>query len=168
MNKDLISESLEILIQAKKIISELNGSQFVFINSSLFLSSAGQHFRHVLDFYTAFAGGYKTEEIDYDKRERNEQVAEKRGVCIKKIDEIVSFLNSIRDIDMSSVLIVSTIEGTTGLSSSARSTIGRELQFMLSHTIHHYALISIILKSQGVDIPKNFGIARSTIEYYNY
>lgn len=168
MKKNLISESMEILNQARKIISELDDDRFVFVNKSLFISSAGQHFRHVLDFYTAFEDGYESGGIDYDKRERNDDIAEDRTVCLKKIDDVVAFFDEIRNLDMNTPLQIVTIEGTTGLTSRAESTIAREIQFLLSHTIHHWALISMILRSQGVDVPKNFGIARSTIEYYNY
>jgi len=168
MNKNLNKENLGILLQAKEVISKIDDTQFSFNDSPLFLSSAGMHFRHVLDFYTAFSEGYKNKEIDYDKRERNEEVAIKREVCSGEIVKIISFLNSIENIDMGSAVTIITIEGITGNSSRAESTIGRELQFLLSHTVHHYAIIAMILKIQGAQLPQYFGIAQSTIEFYNY
>jgi hypothetical protein len=47
----------------------------------------------------------------------------------------------------------------------SQSTIRRELQFLLSHTVHHYALIAIILKIQGFDCDEDFGVAPSTLKY---
>jgi len=37
--------------------------------------------------------------------------------------------------------------------------------FLLSHTVHHYALISVALKLQGIDPGEEFGIAPSTLRY---
>jgi hypothetical protein len=45
------------------------------------------------------------------------------------------------------------------------STVARELQYLLSHTIHHHALIGTICASLAVALPKDFGIALSTLKY---
>jgi len=50
-----------------------------------------------------------------------------------------------------------------------RPTTLRELQFLFSHTIHHYALIANLLVMQGVEIGRDhsgFGVAPSTLEYW--
>jgi hypothetical protein len=46
-----------------------------------------------------------------------------------------------------------------------QSTMGRELQFLMSHTVHHYALVAIILKIQGCNCAEEFGVAPSTLRY---
>jgi hypothetical protein len=46
------------------------------------------------------------------------------------------------------------------------SSIGRELQFLLSHTIHHYALIALALRLQGYEPSAEFGVAPSTLQYW--
>ena len=46
------------------------------------------------------------------------------------------------------------------------STVGRELQYLLDHTIHHYAIIAIILKAQSITVPEEFGVAPSTLKYW--
>ena len=50
-----------------------------------------------------------------------------------------------------------------------RSSLLRELQFLLSHTIHHYALIASLLERRGVrvrDELSGFGVAASTLEHW--
>ena len=47
----------------------------------------------------------------------------------------------------------------------SNSTIRRELQFLVSHTVHHYALIGLILKTMDVSVPENFGVAPSTLKH---
>jgi uncharacterized damage-inducible protein DinB len=41
----------------------------------------------------------------------------------------------------------------------------RELAFVISHTIHHNALIRVMVKLLGADIPSDFGYAPSTIAH---
>lgn len=45
------------------------------------------------------------------------------------------------------------------------SSIGRELQVLCSHTIHHYALIAFILAAQGIRVKEDLGVAPSTIRH---
>jgi hypothetical protein len=45
------------------------------------------------------------------------------------------------------------------------SSIGRELQALSSHTIHHFALIAITLRLHGFDVDQDFGMSPSTLRY---
>jgi hypothetical protein len=45
------------------------------------------------------------------------------------------------------------------------SSARRELQFLLSHTVHHYALIAMICRQYGVGVEEDFGVAPSTLKY---
>ena len=45
----------------------------------------------------------------------------------------------------------------------------RELQFLVSHTIHHYALIGVLLAAEGFDVSlefPEFGVAPSTLTHW--
>lgn len=42
----------------------------------------------------------------------------------------------------------------------------RELQFLLSHTVHHFALIATLLERFEIGVPEDFGIAPSTLKYW--
>ena len=46
------------------------------------------------------------------------------------------------------------------------STLARETEFVHSHTVHHYALIAAKLKSVGIEVPDEFGVAPSTLRYW--
>jgi hypothetical protein len=43
-----------------------------------------------------------------------------------------------------------------------RSTLGRELAFVASHTIHHFAIVALLLRDMGIGVPARFGYAPST------
>ena len=45
------------------------------------------------------------------------------------------------------------------------STLGRELGFLSTHTIHHLAIIKMIAHSLGASLPDEVGVGHSTIAY---
>jgi hypothetical protein len=45
------------------------------------------------------------------------------------------------------------------------SSVGRELQSLSSHAIHHFALIAIVVRAHGFDLDADFGMAPSTLRY---
>lgn len=60
-------------------------------------------------------------------------------------------------------------EVTRGAPEWGSSSPARELQFLVSHTIHHYALSTVMLKTQAWDIGQefpDFGLAPSTLSYW--
>jgi len=53
-----------------------------------------------------------------------------------------------------------------GNSEWTESSVRRELQFLLSHTIHHYALMVAIGQAHGFkEFERGFGVAPSTIKF---
>ncbi|MFW6292999.1 MAG: hypothetical protein ACOC7V_11860 [Spirochaetota bacterium] len=46
-----------------------------------------------------------------------------------------------------------------GVAVEADSTVERELAMLASHTVHHYAIIALILRIQDVPVPEEFGVA---------
>ena len=45
------------------------------------------------------------------------------------------------------------------------SSIGRELEAVRSHTVHHFALISVLLRYYGLPVPSDFGVSQATLLY---
>jgi hypothetical protein len=45
------------------------------------------------------------------------------------------------------------------------SSVGRELQALSSHTIHHFALIAVTLRLHGIQVDPIFGTSPSTLRY---
>ena len=42
------------------------------------------------------------------------------------------------------------------------SNLSRELAFLGSHAVHHFAIVALILRLQGVEVPRYFGVSLST------
>jgi uncharacterized damage-inducible protein DinB len=45
------------------------------------------------------------------------------------------------------------------------TSVGRELAYVLSHTIHHNAIVGAMVKTLGGTPPQRFGYAPSTVRH---
>lgn len=133
-----------------------------------FGSGAGKHMRHILDHYASFLEGLGGK-VNYDARERDTRLEEDHAYAITKTRGIISGLEKLLDqperLDRPVQVISNEGELAEDDTPWSRSTLKRELQFLLSHTVHHYALIALILRIQGFETPQEFGVAPSTLKY---
>lgn len=128
-------------------------------------SCVGAHLRHVLDCYRCFLRGLSEGRIDYDARERNPELEAQRGVGRQAIRRIRDELLGLQEGDRHREVQVRVDAAAWGDDPWSRSTVGRELQFLLSHTVHHYALIAMTLRGLGFEPVQGFGVAPSTLEH---
>ena len=63
---------------------------------------------------------------------------------------------------MDDPICVTSLVTPVGESLTGWSTLGRELAFVDSHTIHHQALIAVLLELADVPVPDDLGLAPST------
>ncbi len=125
--------------------------------------SVGGQFRHNLDFVNSLLNGIADGRIDYNKRERDLRVEEVREFAIARFRIAIHRLSSLSSRQFSrSIPVRSEIDQDTWLSSS----IAREAEFVHSHTVHHHALIAEKLAGYGIAVTENFGVAPSTLEYW--
>lgn len=123
----------------------------------------GGHFRHNLDFANSFLNGLETGKIDYGKRERNERIEQNRAFAIEQIVFLIRRLQDVQDDFFEKEIAVrSEIDESVWHASSA----GRELEFLHSHTVHHHALVAEKLAAFGVEVSKDFGVAPSTLKFW--
>jgi uncharacterized damage-inducible protein DinB len=129
--------------------------------------SIGAHFRHVLDHYLAFLHGLGHGRIDYDQRERDPEIEADLRVARATADRIGAALQAITPTTLRALIMVNVAVATEshGEPSWEPSTVQRELAFLLSHTVHHYALISLHARRHGVELGEDFVVAPSTLEY---
>jgi uncharacterized damage-inducible protein DinB len=124
--------------------------------------SIGEHVRHVLDHVSAFAGARPYGTLTYDTRERGTPIETDRGAALRAMLRLKPFLEGLSDQTLDSpVLVMSVIERGSAPEAS-RSTLRRELAFVLNHTVHHQALIATLLAITGASVPEAFGLAPST------
>lgn len=130
-------------------------------------SEIGRHFRHVIEHYQSLLSRSEFL-IDYDGRSRDKKLETNRLFMIETMEKVIialnEFLKNPTELD-SSVQIRSNEGDSEDYTTMSSSTIRREFQFLISHTVHHYALIGLILKTMGFQPPEDFGVAPSTLNY---
>ena len=151
-----------LLEQLSDVIGELSDEQFVERRVGGLSGSVGGHVRHLLDHVSALVEGGTSGELSYDLRRRGTEIELRRQAALDEISRLVGELAGFARFSPDlPVNLVATLE-TGGGSSISASTVGRELAFVISHTIHHFAVIALLLWQMGVAVPARFGYAPST------
>ena len=163
----VVKSNIYFLNQGISLLSSVSDEQYSFNNGKHFKSGIGRHFRHIIEHYLSLIEGY-THKVNYDDRKRDHKLEVERRLAISTmrtiIDSLEGFTSNSELIDRK--IEVQSNEGTDEDNSPwSFSSVRRELQFLISHTVHHYALIGIILKTMDVSVPKDFGIAPSTLKH---
>jgi len=125
----------------------------------------GSHVRHCVEAYRCFLDGVERGAVDYDARRREarlDQDPEYAATCIHGLARELEAL----DTPARTSLRVKADEPGGGEEAWCTSTVGRELRYLLSHTIHHYAILAMHLRRIGVDPGPEFGVAPSTLAYW--
>lgn len=163
----MTSGNVYLLEQGLSLLAKIDDRLYLEAPAKIAKSGVGCHLRHCLDFYSGFLRGVEAGKIDYDLRERNELIETDRLAAAAKIEATINDLDSLPLADDRRDLLVK-LEGGHAQDSSAWSfsSINRELQFLLSHTVHHYALIAMLLKLQGFEPAPDFGVAPSTLKHW--
>jgi hypothetical protein len=128
----------------------------------------GRQFRHLIDFYQCLLGGLDLGRVDYADRERDPRLESDREFAIDALERVIGRLREAR-LDRHELELWVRMERaclTDGVPMWTRSSLARELQFLLSHTIHHYALIGKELGARGVKFDDGFGVAPSTLRHW--
>jgi hypothetical protein len=124
--------------------------------------SIGEHVRHCLDHVTALLSACQAATLSYDIRQRGTAVESEPFAAMRQIAECRRVLDSWRRRSLDDPIRVSSLVSASGDTVIGWSTLGRELAFVLSHTIHHQAVIALLLAIRGLDVPDRFGYAPST------
>ena len=162
---NLVKENVEALSQAVDLLERLPDPLFSDNETAWFRSGVGRHMRHIMDFYTTFLEGLPTGTIDYDARQRRPDLESSRTAAASRLREIMAELETIGNLDRE---VMSKTDGHRRDPSAAfsPSTVGRELQFLAFHTVHHFAMVAMTLDRQGFKTPEAFGVAPSTLAYW--
>lgn len=128
-------------------------------------SSLGGHVRHCLDHFEALCTGAMTGVVDYDDRQRGTAVETDRIAALSAIQRLRLQVEVLDESVLTRTVRVPSIIAGDGTSIETRSSLGRELAFVLSHTVHHNALVAAMCRTLGIPIPDRFGYAPATIAH---
>ena len=130
-------------------------------------SGVGSHFRHCLDFYHAFLQGVEKGRVNYNRRGRDTLVERDRACAAAKIEITIEGLCALARLPGDTRLQVGPEDSDPDLTDAwCGSTLARELQFLFNHTLHHFALVALVLRLRGFEPGEEFGVAPSTLAYW--
>jgi hypothetical protein len=158
---DAVDYAISILQQAEQIAAVANASPHVNYGDEV-----GPHLRHVIEHVQQLVNGLHLGAVNYDSRERDISLEQDITVLEARITSLIQSLRALTFADMQAtveVLLMGRLDGSVQF--SATSTVLRELLFVTSHAIHHYALLANLLQARGVALPASFGKAPATAQH---
>jgi uncharacterized damage-inducible protein DinB len=163
----LIAAHREVLEQAQALVGDLDAPTYAAAAPQAGLASVGAHLRHLLDMYGCFVRGLATGRVDYEARARDARLEVEPAAGRAALGALAAELGALAHAALPERLLV---HGDTPVGHEhervwAASTPERELQFLLNHTLHHCALIAAVLRLHGRAVPREFGLAPSTIRW---
>jgi len=129
-------------------------------------AAIGTHVRHVLEHYETLLRKADLP-INYDRRTRDLAVEQCPQTGIASLQAVRAQLHDLADMASEQTLTVACSCATDGSErpTVVTSTLGRELMFLQSHTVHHLALIAVLARQRGMSVPTDFGVAPATLQY---
>ena len=122
----------------------------------------GAQYRHILEHYGSFLAGLGTGRVNYDERARDPKLETSRAAAMEATRLCLAAMESLQCSD-DGMLSVHMDSGAGPEHTDWRlSSTGRELQFLCSHTVHHFALIKLLLDG-SMELDAEFGMAPSTL-----
>ncbi len=165
LRSSIVIANLRLLEQGRELIATLPDPAFA--PSGAAGKPVGPHFRHVFEHYSCFLDGLADDRIDYDSRAREAGLENSRVIAGERIRELVAGLAALDGSDLDRAVQARLESGLGGDDEQwSQTTLRRELHFLLSHTVHHYALIGLLLTQHGIDSGSEFGVAPSTLKYW--
>lgn len=133
--------------------------------STLFTSSPGAQVRHTLDHVAALVHGCENGIMDYEFRERGGAVETCRKTALSFIGALQQKLLKIDGDRLSRPVTARLLLDPAGEILEHPSSISREIAFVLSHTVHHNAILVSMFRSLGIRTSDSFGYAPATLQY---
>ena len=162
---DLVVASQDVLLQALGLLFNIWDATYSRLVETPYGASIGGHYRHILEHFQCLVRGMRSGEINYDARERNPRLeTEVTYATIATCDVLRAIKNYTEESLARPCKVVNSVAYVSGERSVMDSNIGRELAYCAGHAIHHYAIIRLICSHLGIEVPKEFGIAPSTLK----
>lgn len=152
-----------LLHQLFDLVETLTDDEYACKPVGVVESSIGGHVRHNLDHVEALLRGLRTGEVCYDHRDRGTDIERDRVAALEALLRLERQLLTFPWAGVPPLLRLSALVAPDLPPVETATTPERELAFVVSHTVHHNALIAVMAKLLGAGLPAEFGYAPSTI-----
>ena len=165
---DLCQYNSALLVQAAGMVKRLLAEAHA---DFVYAQAVGPHVRHIVEHYLALFHAISTASwcVDYDARSRDLRMQSEPSMTLAALQVVMEKLAAMAEdqtLTMDKTLTTRLKAGGSGeLELTVMTTLGRELLFLASHTVHHYALIGHYCRAAGVEMGHDFGKAPATIGF---
>jgi uncharacterized damage-inducible protein DinB len=163
-----VRANLDVIRQGLQLLADLGDERYAARVAVAYGASIGGHMRHIIEHYLGFLDGLPDGAVNYENRARDSLLecdstyASDTLAAIADRLEALAYVSREEQGEASRAL---RIHAETNADTAADSSMLRELEFLLSHTIHHYALVAVMARLQGYEPAKGFGVAPSTLKH---
>ena len=156
----LLRFNREVLAQALSLVAAHEGP-----GRPALAGPVGAHLRHIVEHYEALLGAAALPAlVDYDRRPRDREIERCPALARQRLTALQQRLATAIALDTPLQ-----VRGRGGLAGefefTVGSTLGRELVFVASHAVHHYALLQTHCTANGIELPADFGKAPATVAH---
>jgi len=157
----LLHFNRQLLDQALALVSAHEGPK-----APPFADQTGPHLRHVIEHYEALVLRGDSKSIDYDRRRRDRAVENDPALARARIVALQQRLSGWSDAALEEPLRLGGQAGTVGeFEFTVASSVGRELVFLASHAVHHYAVLHVYCLQHGLLVDADLGRAPATVAH---
>ncbi|MGE0143835.1 MAG: DinB family protein [Planctomycetota bacterium] len=164
--EDALRSAARALEDLAGFLSDVSAADYQRPSAIVAGSTLGQHVRHCLNHFESLLAGLPLGFVDYDARNRDLELECDRNCAIARCRVLADdMLASLRSLPAAAPVLVRIASDLEGEVPPQRSSLGRELLFVQSHTVHHFALLCAIAREHGLKVPADFGVAPSTLRH---
>lgn len=161
-----IAEALgALLLDLERALSGLSASTYQ--DASLdagFGSTVGKHVRHAIDHVRALQSASDGASACYESRTRGSSLEHDPSLALTELRDLRAFLHGLHRREGAMPISIELAIFRDSPPAVLSSTLERELAFVYGHTIHHMAIIRMLI-ARSVDaaaLPSTFGYAPGT------
>lgn len=126
----------------------------------------GSHFRHIYDHFFAVFDGVTSGVIDYDIRSRNSHAEMDIELSQEVLGTLLKQCHGMsEEVLKLPVQVMSEVSCLDMVRLEFSSNVEREILYLVNHTVHHLAYVSLLLKSENIALPTHIGLAPSTATF---
>ncbi len=104
--------------------------------------------------------------MDYDGRDRDPRLAQSPAFATAVTRELRRRFGRLTSRQLAQTMVCRClVRCDGGAGTETATTAARELVYCLAHAHHHFALIAVIARLNGVRLPADFGLAPSTLAH---
>jgi hypothetical protein len=158
---DVLAFNVAVLAQGRML-----AERYADEREEAFRAHVGPHLRHIIEHYEALLEREPGALVDYDHRARDRSIERSPHIALARLARLVERLRGLQNHAPAEALSVGFSIGIDGAEFYlSPSTLVRELNFVASHAIHHYAIIRPLVEAAGLSLPEEFGKAPETVRH---